>query len=57
MAESAPYRSDLADGPDTRAVWLTTSDGVRIRAGHAAPGGDAKGTVFVLPGRSEYLRH
>ena len=54
MAEPAPYRADLADGPETDAYWLRTSDGVRIRASHAAAKG-AKGTVFILPGRTEYI--
>jgi lysophospholipase len=54
MADPAPYRDDLADGPDTNAYWLRTSDGVRIRAGHAAAQ-ESKGTVFILPGRTEYI--
>lgn len=54
MTEPAPYRSDLALGPETRAAWLTCSDGVRLRIGHAKADA-AKGTVFLLPGRSEYL--
>lgn len=54
MEDPAPYRDDLADGPDTQAVWLRTSDGVRIRVGHAASQ-DSKGTVFILPGRTEYI--
>jgi lysophospholipase len=41
------------------AYWLTTSDGLRIRAGvwpHAGEtkgAGQTKGTVFILPGRTE----
>jgi lysophospholipase len=54
MADPAPYRNDLADGPETRAVWLRSSDEVRLRAGHAAAS-NSKGTVFLLPGRTEYL--
>ena len=54
MADPAPYRDDLADGPDTQAFWLRSSDGVRLRAGHAAAQ-DSKGTVFLLPGRTEYI--
>ncbi|MGJ8604708.1 MAG: alpha/beta fold hydrolase [Marivita sp.] len=53
MAEPAPYRHDLASGPDTQAYWLRSSDGVRLRVGHAAAP-EAKGTVFILPGRTEY---
>ncbi|WP_439122461.1 alpha/beta fold hydrolase [Marivita sp.] len=54
MADPAPYRDDLADGPETQAFWLRTSDGVRIRVGYASAK-DAKGTVFILPGRTEYI--
>ncbi len=54
MTEPAPYRGDLAEGPDTQAFWLRSSDGVRLRAGHAAAQ-DSKGTVFLLPGRTEYI--
>jgi lysophospholipase len=54
MADPAPYRADLALGPQTDAYWLHTSDGVRIRVGHAS-GSQLKGTVFILPGRSEYV--
>ncbi|MGA0540157.1 alpha/beta fold hydrolase [Neotabrizicola sp. VNH66] len=53
-AEAAPFRADLADGPEGgHAVWLRASDGVRIRLG-LWPGG-AKGTVVLLPGRTEYV--
>lgn len=51
--EKAPFFKDVADGPDTGAAyWLTTADSVRIRAG-VWPKDDAKGTVFILSGRSE----
>lgn len=50
----APFYSDVADGPPGgQAYWLRASDGVRIRAG-IWPGG-AKGTVILLPGRTEYI--
>lgn len=50
----APLHSEVADGPPGgRAVWLTASDGVRIRAGHW-PGGN-RGTVVVVPGRTECI--
>ncbi|MEI6098080.1 MAG: alpha/beta hydrolase [Alphaproteobacteria bacterium] len=44
-----------ADGPaDGRALWLNTQDGLRLRA--AVWNADApSGTVFLLPGRSEYV--
>lgn len=54
MTPTAPFFADLADGPaGGRAVWLTASDGVRIRAG--LWGGGTKGTVFLFPGRTEYI--
>ncbi|MGQ0566346.1 MAG: alpha/beta fold hydrolase [Gemmobacter sp.] len=50
----APFYDDVADGPPGgRAVWLTASDGVRIRAAHW-PGG-ARGTVVIVPGRTECI--
>lgn len=52
--QSAPFHAALADGPPgARAVWLRTADGVRIRAG-LWRGGD-RGTVVLLPGRTEYI--
>ncbi|MCB6178724.1 alpha/beta hydrolase [Rhodobacter sp. Har01] len=54
MTEVAPFYADLADGPPGgRAVWLRTRDGVRIRVAVWAGGG--KGTVLLLPGRTEYV--
>lgn len=50
----APLYTDVADGPPGgQAYWLRATDGVRIRAA-IWPGG-AKGTVFLLPGRTEYI--
>lgn len=55
MTEPAPFFADMADGPEGgRAWWLTTADEVRIRVGLWRPEG-AKGTVFLLPGRTEYV--
>ena len=52
---AAPYFADVADGPgDGAGFWLTTQDGVRIRAG-LWNGGAQRGTVFLLPGRTEYV--
>lgn len=52
---TAPLYNDLAEGPaDGRALWLTTADGVRIRAAIWHGAGD-RGTVFILPGRTEYV--
>lgn len=50
----APLYSDVADGPPGGiAHWLYAADGVRLRAA-VWPGGE-NGTVFLLPGRSEYV--
>lgn len=52
---AAPLYNDVAEGPaDGRAVWLTTEDGVRIRAAVWNADG-ARGTVILLPGRTEYV--
>ena len=54
MNASAPLFEDVADAPaGGRAVWLTASDGARIRAGLWAEG--EKGTVLLFPGRTEYI--
>jgi lysophospholipase len=51
----APFHAGLADGPESgHALWLHASDGVRLRIGlWPAPG--ARGTVLILPGRTEYI--
>ena len=53
--QPAPLFTDVADGPEGGAAhWLTTRDGLRIRAGHwTGPG--ARGTVLLFPGRTEYI--
>lgn len=54
VREAAPFHFGLADGPDGgHALWLTASDGVKIRMG-VWPKGD-KGTVLLFPGRTEYV--
>ena len=53
--ENAPFFEDLAQGPAGGvAHWLTTVDGLRIRVGHWT-GSDAKGTILLFPGRTEYI--
>lgn len=55
MISEAPFHAVLADGPTGGfARWLQASDGVQIRAGYWPKDG-AKGTVFLLPGRTEYI--
>ncbi|WP_305971516.1 MULTISPECIES: alpha/beta fold hydrolase [unclassified Mameliella] len=54
-AVPAPFHADLAEGPaDARAWWMTTSDGLRVRIAHYGSNG-ARGTVFMFPGRTEYV--
>ena len=54
-ANAAPSHAEIADGPaGGRAVWLSASDGVRIRVGLWAEGAP-NGTVVLLPGRTEYV--
>ena len=51
---TAPLYTDVADGPPGgQAFWLHAADGVRLRAA-IWPGG-TQGTVFLLPGRTEYI--
>ncbi len=51
----APLYAAIAEGPaDGRAVWLTTADGVRIRAAVWNERA-TQGTVVLLPGRTEYV--
>ena len=53
--QNAPLFEDIADGPSGGvAYWLTTADGLRIRVGHWAKE-DAKGTVLIFPGRTEFV--
>lgn len=52
--ERAPFFADVAEGPaGARAYWVRSADGTRLRMG-VWPGG-AKGTVLMLPGRTEYI--
>lgn len=54
MPKNAPYFAELAQEPDHGgAVWLSTSDNIRIRVSEwTCP--NAAGTVFILLGRTEY---
>ncbi|KIC42420.1 hydrolase [Ruegeria sp. ANG-R] len=52
----APFFEDVAGGPAGGAAhWLTTEDGKRIRVGFWRPEGEARGTVMLFPGRTEYI--
>jgi lysophospholipase len=53
-AQAAPYHADVArDVPGARADWLRTADGARVRVAVWPVG--ARGTVFLFPGRTEYV--
>lgn len=50
----ATYHADVASGPpEGRAHWITAADGVRIRVAVWPEG--AKGTLLIVPGRTEYI--
>ena len=51
----APYHSEIAYGPEGGAAhWVQSSDGLNLRIGHW-PLEDAKGTVLIFPGRTEFI--
>ena len=51
----APYYDAIAQAPvDGACHWVKTGDGLRIRLGHWT-GKDARGTVLLFPGRTEYI--
>jgi lysophospholipase len=50
----APFYHEVAKGPPARAWWLHCEDGARIRMAHW-PRENARGTVFLFPGRTEYI--
>ena len=51
---AAPYHADVARGPvEGRAVWATTSDGIRLRVAVWQDG--SRGTLVMCPGRTEYV--
>ena len=53
---AAPLFESIARGPaGGRAFWLVPEPEVRIRLGIWPGPEDAKGTVFLLPGRTEYV--
>jgi lysophospholipase len=56
--DAAPYHADVADGPPAaRALWLRTADQRRLRLGvfDAPDALRARGTILILPGRTEYV--
>lgn len=54
MRRPAPFHAEVAGGPaPDHCLWLRTGDGIRLRAGYWTAGD--KGTVVLLPGRTEYV--
>ncbi|MEM8775648.1 MAG: alpha/beta hydrolase [Pseudomonadota bacterium] len=56
--QAAPFHNDITKvSGSVEAFWLTAIDGVRLRIGvwPASYEGASKGTVFVFPGRTEYI--
>ncbi|WP_415921022.1 alpha/beta fold hydrolase [Tateyamaria sp. SN6-1] len=54
--QDAPLYTDICAGPaGGAAYWLRASDGVRIRIGVWTPEREAKGTVLLFCGRTEYV--
>jgi lysophospholipase len=52
--QPAPFHADIPGEPVAQAYWARASDGVRIRVA-SWPKEDAKGTVLLFPGRTEYI--
>jgi lysophospholipase len=53
--QTAPFYADIADGPAGGwAAWLTTPDQRRIRIG-LWPKTNAKATIAIFPGRTEFI--
>ncbi len=53
--QAGPLLKSIAEGPELgKAFWLKTSDNIRIRLAHWM-GSKRHGTVFLLPGRTEYI--
>jgi len=54
--EAAPLFTEVHPGPDGGAAyWTRASDGPRLRVGTWGVPQDARGTVLLFPGRTEYV--
>ncbi|WP_299615636.1 alpha/beta hydrolase [uncultured Tateyamaria sp.] len=54
--EPAPFFQEISGGPNNgSAVWTTTRDSIRLRVGYWPAEQDVCGTVFLFPGRTEYI--
>ena len=56
VLDEAVLYSGAAEGPKNgRAYWVSADDGTRLRIGHWEAERRERGTVFLFPGRSEYI--
>ncbi len=56
MTEPAPYFTEITQGaPGAQAFWVRADDNVRVRLGVWTENGASRGTVFLFPGRTEYV--
>ena len=54
--EPAPFFQEISDGPaNGSAFWTTTGDRKRLRIGYWPADQDVCGTIFLFPGRTEYI--
>lgn len=54
--QAAPLFDDIAEAPrGGRAHWIHASDGTRLRLGAWTGKNSKTGTIFVFPGRTEYI--
>jgi len=54
--ERAPLHDELARVPEQgSAYWVRANDGVRLRVGFWKGPDNGKGSVFLLPGRTQYI--
>lgn len=55
-SDVAPFFDAVAEGPDgVRATWVTAADGTRLRMAVWPSPKEAKGTILMFPGRTEYV--
>lgn len=54
--ERAPFFQEITDGPaNGSALWTTTEDRKRLRIGYWPAEKEVCGTIFLFPGRTEYI--
>jgi lysophospholipase len=52
----APYFDAIAHGPEgSSAYWVEATDGIRLRVGVFPTQKQARGTILLFPGRTEYI--